>query len=55
MRAELTPAGERILGDMEAAYADEIARHLAALTPEEATQVSAALEKVSSSVCDAAA
>ena len=55
LRAELTPAGERMLGEMEAVYATEVERHLAALSPEEASLVAAALEKVTGSTCSAEA
>ena len=54
LHAELTPAGERMLAEMEAVYAAEIERHLGALTGEEAAQVNAALQKVTGSTCDAA-
>jgi DNA-binding MarR family transcriptional regulator len=54
-RAELTPAGEKILEEMRAVYAGEVERHLTALTGEEAKLLSAALEKVTSSTCDSAA
>jgi DNA-binding MarR family transcriptional regulator len=53
-QAELTPAGERMLKEMEALYAAEVERHLSTLTAEEASLVAAALEKVTASTCDAA-
>src|SRR5215218_4594808 len=43
LQAELTPAGERILAQMRAAYAAEVERHLRALTTEQARLVTAAL------------
>jgi DNA-binding MarR family transcriptional regulator len=52
-QAELTPAGERMLKEMEALYAAEVERHLSTLTAEEAKLVAAALEKVTASTCDA--
>jgi DNA-binding MarR family transcriptional regulator len=51
LQAELTPAGERILDEMEAVYATEVERHLAALSSEEAEVITAALEKVTGSTC----
>jgi DNA-binding MarR family transcriptional regulator len=54
LQAELTPAGERILEEMEPVYTAEVERHLGALSREEAKLVAAALEKVTASTCDAA-
>ena len=54
LQAELTPAGERMLKEMEKLYAAEVERHLGTLTAEEAKLVAAALEKVTASTCDAA-
>lgn len=55
LQAELTPAGEQMLEEMEAAYEGELERHLKTLTAEEAELIVAALEKVTASTCDAAA
>jgi DNA-binding MarR family transcriptional regulator len=55
LQAELTPAGERMLQEMQAAYAAEVGRHVSTLTPEEAKLLTAALEKVTASTCDEAA
>jgi DNA-binding MarR family transcriptional regulator len=54
LQAELTPAGERMLAEMQAAYEAELGRHLAALTADEAKLVRAALDKVTGSTCDEA-
>lgn len=54
LQAELTPRGERMLEEMEAVYEAELERHLRTLTGEEATLISAALQKVTGSTCDAA-
>jgi DNA-binding MarR family transcriptional regulator len=54
LQAQLTEAGERMLGEMRAAYSGEVDRHLATLTAEEAELVTAALEKVTGSTCDEA-
>jgi DNA-binding MarR family transcriptional regulator len=54
-RAELTPAGERILEEMRTVYAAEIERHLNTLTGKEAKVLAAALERVTASTCDAGA
>jgi DNA-binding MarR family transcriptional regulator len=51
LRAELTPAGERMLEEMRAVYEEEIGRHLGALTCEQAEQVRSALETVTTSTC----
>lgn len=53
LRAELTPAGEKLLGEMQTVYEGELERHLASLTAEEAEVISAALQKVTGSTCDA--
>lgn len=54
LQAELTPAGEQMLGEMQAVYEAEIERYLSALSAEEAEMISRALEKVTGSTCDAA-
>lgn len=51
LQAELTAAGERMLGEMEAAYEGELERHLNTLTAEEAALIIEALEKVTASTC----
>jgi DNA-binding MarR family transcriptional regulator len=55
LQAELTPAGERMLGEMQAVYEAELEQHLRMLSPEEADVVTAALQKVTGSTCDAEA
>jgi len=52
LQAELTPAGERILEEMEAVYDAELQQHLRLLTSEEADVIVAALQKVTGSTCD---
>jgi DNA-binding MarR family transcriptional regulator len=51
LHAKLTPAGERMLGEMQAIHATEVERHLGGLTADEARAVTAALEKVTASTC----
>ena len=53
-QAELTPAGEKMLAEMQAVYETELERHLRTLTPEEAELITSALQKVTGSTCDAA-
>jgi DNA-binding MarR family transcriptional regulator len=53
LQAEITPTGEKLLAEMQAVYEGELERHLAALTPEEAELITAALHKVTGSTCDA--
>lgn len=52
LRAQLTPAGERMLEEMHAVYAEEIDRHLGALSCEQAGQIRAGLETIMSSTCE---
>jgi DNA-binding MarR family transcriptional regulator len=52
--AALTPAGERMLGEMQEVYESELERHLHALSAEEAGLITAALQKVTGSTCDSA-
>jgi DNA-binding MarR family transcriptional regulator len=52
LQAELTPAGERMLEEMQGVYVAEVERHLGALSAEEADLVAAALSKVTESTCD---
>jgi DNA-binding MarR family transcriptional regulator len=54
LHAQLTPAGERMLAEMEVVYEAELERHLQALTRDEAMQIVAALHKVTGSTCEAA-
>jgi DNA-binding MarR family transcriptional regulator len=53
LQAELTPAGENLLAEMQAVYEAELGRHLTTLTPEEVELITAALQKVTGSTCDA--
>ena len=53
LQAELTPAGEKLLGEMRTVYRSELERHLASLTSEEAELIATALQKVTGSTCDA--
>jgi DNA-binding MarR family transcriptional regulator len=50
----LTPAGEKLLAEMQALYEAELERHLTPLTTEEAELITTALRKVTGSTCDAA-
>jgi DNA-binding MarR family transcriptional regulator len=52
--AALTPAGERMLGEMQEVYESELERHLHALSADEAVLITAALQKVTGSTCDSA-
>jgi len=52
--AELTPAGEKMLVEMQEVYETELERHLRRLSSEEAELITAALHKVTGSTCDAA-
>lgn len=52
--AELTPAGEKMLAEMQEVYAAEIERHLRRLSAHEARLIAAALQKVTGSTCEAA-
>jgi DNA-binding MarR family transcriptional regulator len=54
LQAELTPAGKKMLEEMRAVYEGELDQHLRTLTPEEAELITAALQKVTGSTCDAA-
>jgi len=54
LQAELTAAGERMLEEMQSVYEAELQRHLVMLSPEEAELITAALQKVTGSTCDAA-
>jgi DNA-binding MarR family transcriptional regulator len=53
LRAELTPAGQKMLEEMQAVYEAELERHLRPLSAEEAELITAALHKVTGSTCDA--
>jgi DNA-binding MarR family transcriptional regulator len=54
LQAELTPAGAKMLEEMQTVYEAEIERHLGSLTAEEAELITAALQKVTGSTCDQA-
>jgi len=54
LQAELTAAGERMLGEMRGVYEAELERHLTTLSAHEAGLIAAALQKVTGSTCDAA-
>jgi DNA-binding MarR family transcriptional regulator len=54
LQAELTPAGCKMLAEMQAVYEAEVERHLAALTAEDAELITAALQKVTGSTCERA-
>jgi len=55
LQAELTPAGEEMLEEMQLVYEAELERHLSTLRAEEAELITAALHKVTGSTCDAEA
>ncbi len=52
LQAELTPAGAKMLGEMQTVYEGEIERHLSLLSAEEAELIAAALQKVTESTCN---
>jgi DNA-binding MarR family transcriptional regulator len=52
LQAKLTPAGEKMLEEMQSVYETELEQHLRTLTGEEAELITAALEKVTGSTCD---
>lgn len=52
--AELTPAGERMLEEMQEVYEAELERHLRGLSDEEAELITAVLHRVTGSTCEAA-
>jgi DNA-binding MarR family transcriptional regulator len=54
LQAELTPAGDRMLEEMQTIYEGEVERHLRPLTAEEAELIAAALQKVTGSTCEQA-
>ena len=54
-QAELTPAGEKILDEMEVAYEIEVSRYLDALDPEQAELIAKGLAKVTDKTCDSQA
>ena len=54
LQAELTAPGARMLREMQGVYEAELERHLAALGTQEAELITAALQKVTGSTCDAA-
>lgn len=55
LQAELTPAGEKLLAEMQGVYEGELERHLATLTGEEAEVITTALQKVTGSTCESEA
>jgi DNA-binding MarR family transcriptional regulator len=55
LHAELTPAGERMLGEMRTIYAAEVERHLASVSAEEAKLLAEVLGRVTGSTCNSAA
>ena len=55
LQAELTPAGEQLLDEMRAIYRQEVERHLASLSADEAEMLTEVLAKVTESTCDAEA
>jgi DNA-binding MarR family transcriptional regulator len=52
LQAELTPAGRRMLEEMREAYTEELAVHLATISPAEAELISDALNRATQSTCD---
>lgn len=54
LRAQLTPAGEKMLAEMQPIYEAELDRHLHALSAHEANLITAALQKVTASTCEVA-
>jgi DNA-binding MarR family transcriptional regulator len=54
LQAELTPAGAKMLKEMQAVYEAEVERHLKSLTAAEAELITAALQKVTASTCSQA-
>lgn len=54
LQAELTPAGAKMLKEMQTVYEGEVERHLKSLAAEEAELIAAALQKVTGSTCDQA-
>jgi DNA-binding MarR family transcriptional regulator len=53
LQAALTPAGENMLEEMQSVYEMELEQHLRTLTGEEAELITAALQRVTGSTCDA--
>src|ERR1700730_18356968 len=54
LQAELTPAGAKMLEEMQTVYEGEVERHLRSLSAEEAELITAALQQVTGSTCDQA-
>ena len=54
LQAELTPAGEAMLEEMQAVYEAELEQHLNMLTGDQAELISEALDSVTESTCDGA-
>jgi DNA-binding MarR family transcriptional regulator len=53
LQAELTPAGEEMVEEMQLVYEAELERYLSTLSAEEAELITAALRKVTGNTCDA--
>jgi DNA-binding MarR family transcriptional regulator len=54
LQAKLTPAGERMLEEMQAVYETELEQHLRLLSREEAELITELMQKVTGSTCDSA-
>ena len=54
LHAALTPAGEKMLKEMQLVYEAELEQHLGRLSPEEAELITGALGKITGSTCDSA-
>jgi DNA-binding MarR family transcriptional regulator len=54
LQAELTPAGQRMLKELQSVYQTEVERHLASLSAEDAELVTSILDRVTGSTCTAA-
>jgi DNA-binding MarR family transcriptional regulator len=54
LQAKLTPAGTKMLEEMQTVYEGEVERHLSSLTAAEAELITAALQQVTGSTCDQA-
>jgi DNA-binding MarR family transcriptional regulator len=52
LQAALTPAGERMLDEMQAVYETELEQHLKMLSGEQAELITEALDKVTESTCE---
>jgi DNA-binding MarR family transcriptional regulator len=54
LQAELTPAGERMLEEMQAVYEAELEQHLKTLSGDQAELITQALDSVTESTCETA-